>query len=289
MGVIVSRWARLANSGTTPPNSACRSIWLATTEERTARGVIDHGGRRLVTRRLDGQQRPGHRASASAAAIVGPRDGPFALDHRLGARVHVDQRRGDVLERPAVDDEVDGGAETGRHVLRRARRGRAVRVGARDDEDAGPLEQRTAGSRGRGCARPPPPVRPARPAGRAPARSRRRESAAPATSAGPRRRRRRVNATPSARTCDRGAPGRGGACPRAGPWPGRRHAPRRRRRAGRPTRRRCRSGPRRRRRPAGPPQRSRAPSSSAAPILIARLTVVCGATGGAVRAGAGGR
>ena len=35
MGVTVSRWARLANSGTTPPNAAWRSIWLATRDERT--------------------------------------------------------------------------------------------------------------------------------------------------------------------------------------------------------------------------------------------------------------
>src|SRR4051794_37083139 len=32
-----SRCARLAISGTTPPNRACRSTWLETTDERTVR------------------------------------------------------------------------------------------------------------------------------------------------------------------------------------------------------------------------------------------------------------
>src|ERR1019366_3889635 len=36
IGVISSTWARLASSGTTPPYSAWRSIWLATTEDRTS-------------------------------------------------------------------------------------------------------------------------------------------------------------------------------------------------------------------------------------------------------------
>jgi hypothetical protein len=36
MEVIISTWARLASSGTTPPKAACRSIWLATTDDRTS-------------------------------------------------------------------------------------------------------------------------------------------------------------------------------------------------------------------------------------------------------------
>ena len=35
-GMMSSTWARLAISGTTPPNWACRSIWLDTTDDRTS-------------------------------------------------------------------------------------------------------------------------------------------------------------------------------------------------------------------------------------------------------------
>ena len=35
MGLTSSRWARLAISGTTPPNRAWRSTWLDTTDDRT--------------------------------------------------------------------------------------------------------------------------------------------------------------------------------------------------------------------------------------------------------------
>ena len=55
--------------------------------------------------------------------------------------MHVDQRRGDVLEWAAIDDKVDGGPETGRDVMRRARRGRAVRVGTGDDQSTRPLQE----------------------------------------------------------------------------------------------------------------------------------------------------
>ena len=152
--------------------------------------VVDDGRRRLVARRLDGQQDPAHGVSGQRAVDLGPRDRPLAL-HRRSAPADVDQRRGHVVELPAVDDQVDGGAEAGRHVVRRARRGRAVGVGAGHDEHAGLLEERRAGSRGRGCAPPPRRARPAsRPRQRRP-RSRRPGSAAPATSAGPAPRRRR--------------------------------------------------------------------------------------------------
>ena len=69
IGVIVSTWARLASSGTTPPNVGVQ-VDLARHHRRAhRRGVVDDGGGRLVARRLDRQQRPRHGASASARSI----------------------------------------------------------------------------------------------------------------------------------------------------------------------------------------------------------------------------
>ena len=141
MGVTVSRWARLANSGTTPPKAAWRSIWLATTDERTenvssttAAAVSSHDVSMASTVRLTGlpRGRPRWRPGSSV---------PCALDGRFRpADVH--QRRGHVVQLSAVDHQVDRGAEGGRHGVGRTRRGCAVRVGARDDEHAGLLQER---------------------------------------------------------------------------------------------------------------------------------------------------
>ena len=95
-GVIVSTWARLASSGTTPPNAACRSIWLATTDERTARSSSTTAAAVSSHDVSMASRQPGVTAPrASVARDLGPRDGPFALDHGSVA-AHVDQRRRDV-------------------------------------------------------------------------------------------------------------------------------------------------------------------------------------------------
>ena len=103
-------------------------------------GVVDHRRGRLVTRRLDGQQGAAHRISCSASAMACGGMAPSRSTDGSGP-LTLTKRRGDVLELPTVDDQVDRGAETGHHLVRPTRRGRAVGIGARDDEHARLLQQ----------------------------------------------------------------------------------------------------------------------------------------------------
>ncbi len=101
--------------------------------------VIDDGRRCLVARRLDGQQRPAHRASRSASAMACCEMAPSRSTRRLRP-ADVDQRRGDVLQFPAIDDQLHCGAKGARDVVRRPWRRGAVAVGTGHDEHAGLLQ-----------------------------------------------------------------------------------------------------------------------------------------------------
>src|ERR1700722_15442766 len=103
-GVSRATWARPAISGTTPPNRACRSTWLDTTEESTVRpsstpaaAASSHdvsmastfirlspsfGGRRLVDGRPgDGRLDVGQPAGVVGAVdVVGPHDHGVLVD-----------------------------------------------------------------------------------------------------------------------------------------------------------------------------------------------------------------
>ena len=216
IGVIVSMWARLASSGTTPPKAACRSIWLATTDERTAKvssttaaAVSSHDVSMASSSRVTAPR-------ASAPATWAREIAPSRSTTGIG-RPHVDQRRRHVGERPAVDDEVHGGAEAGRHVVSRARRGRAVGVGAGHHEHAGLRQQRpqevVVGDAHRHLV---PAGQPGR-AARARRRSRRPASAVPATTIGPALAAAGVKATPRARTCATDAASTGRCIPSGRP------------------------------------------------------------------------
>ena len=207
---IVSVWARLASSGTTPPKTACRSIWLATTEERTASvssttaaAVSSHDVSMANSSgltapapvsplslylRLSPRHRPGtvpatgsapttvtgtapaSTASTSAHAMAPSRSSTGVAPDTLTS---VD---GTSVSGPPSTIRSDRAAQGLRHVLGPARRRRAVRVGARDEERARLGQQRPQERRGRGCAPPPRSARPAIRAGgrRRPPRTRRR-------------------------------------------------------------------------------------------------------------------
>ena len=149
MAVMVSVWARLASSGTTPPNDDVQ-VDLARHHRRADLEVlVHHGRRRLVARRLDRQEQPARARTGLARSHPRQSGGDlarryrtFAFDRR-GRPGHVDQRRGHFGQGPAVDDHVDRRPEaaTG-HVLCRARCRRAVRIGARHDQHPGLRQQR---------------------------------------------------------------------------------------------------------------------------------------------------
>ena len=81
---ISSTWARLAISGTTPPNRAWRSIWLDTTDESHDAAVLDDRGGGLVARRLDPEDAHHLRLAASLERSVSPGDGALDRVEQLG-------------------------------------------------------------------------------------------------------------------------------------------------------------------------------------------------------------
>ena len=174
IGVMVSVWARLASSGTTPPKLACRSTWLATTEERTSSVLVDDRGGRLVARRLDRQQdaasrQPRQRRARSRPAGSRPRAPPRALGPRTLTSVD-----GTSVELAAVDDQVHR-RRRGWPPRRPRRAASARRAGWRWSRAARPSSAAgRAGSRGRGSGPPPRRGPRATPAGRDRRRTRRR-------------------------------------------------------------------------------------------------------------------
>ena len=121
MGVISSTWARLANSGTTPPNSACRSIWLATTDERTSYVSLMTAAA-VSSQDVSMASRCGsRRAIQQRSRWLGPRERPFAFDTgpRPGRLTRVD---GDESSAPASMTEVDVRGRAAARLVRRGRR-----------------------------------------------------------------------------------------------------------------------------------------------------------------------
>ena len=85
-GLSSSRWARLAISGTTPPNGACSSICELTTLDSDVAAAHHQRRRRLVAARLDAEH---ERVGSDLVVVVDAN----AVDLRHRSSAHSSPRR----------------------------------------------------------------------------------------------------------------------------------------------------------------------------------------------------
>ena len=145
MEVISSTWARLASSGTTPPNAAWRSIWLATTDERTSRCRRRRPlrSRRTTSRWPAGSAAHGSSARPPPSSAIGARgSAPLPVRPPVAARRTLTSVDGTASACPPSMTRPTWEPSASATSRGRGRGGRAVAVGAGHQQDAGRSHQR---------------------------------------------------------------------------------------------------------------------------------------------------